>query len=141
MLKLVSFHIQAHLNSFLQILEYFSQIRLGPLARESPCIIIGRITWEIDCKIRENAGKVWQIWLVARPSRLTQVSSQQSSIHICDSKGINTIFKNFLSISQTTQRITVTNNNRTMLFSFIWPYETRVHIACAKRADSKHQRT
>ena len=24
MLKLVSFHIQAHLNSFLQILEYFS---------------------------------------------------------------------------------------------------------------------
>jgi len=26
MLKLVSFHIQAHLNSFLQILEYFSQI-------------------------------------------------------------------------------------------------------------------
>ena len=26
MLKLVSFHIQAHLNVFLQILEYFSQI-------------------------------------------------------------------------------------------------------------------
>ena len=26
MLKLVSFHIQAHLNAFLQILEYFSQI-------------------------------------------------------------------------------------------------------------------
>ena len=25
MLKLVSFHIQAHLNTFLQILEYFSQ--------------------------------------------------------------------------------------------------------------------
>ena len=25
MLKLVSFHIQAHLKSFLQILEYFSQ--------------------------------------------------------------------------------------------------------------------
>jgi len=25
MLKLVSFHIQAHLNVFLQILEYFSQ--------------------------------------------------------------------------------------------------------------------
>jgi len=25
MLKLVSFHIQAHLNAFLQILEYFSQ--------------------------------------------------------------------------------------------------------------------
>jgi len=25
MLKLVTFHIQAHLNSFLQILEYFSQ--------------------------------------------------------------------------------------------------------------------
>ena len=38
MLKLVSFHIQAHLNAFLQILEYFSQICLGPLARESPCI-------------------------------------------------------------------------------------------------------
>ena len=37
MLKLVSFHIQAHLNAFLQILEYFSQICLGPLARESPC--------------------------------------------------------------------------------------------------------
>ena len=40
MLKLVSFHIQAHLNVFLQILEYFSQICLGPLARESPCIYI-----------------------------------------------------------------------------------------------------
>ena len=39
MLKLVSFHIQAHLNAFLQILEYFSQICLGPLARESPCRI------------------------------------------------------------------------------------------------------
>ena len=26
MLKLLSFHIQAHLNAFLQILEYFSQI-------------------------------------------------------------------------------------------------------------------
>ena len=38
-LKLVSFHIQAHLNAFFQILEYFSQICLGPLARESPCII------------------------------------------------------------------------------------------------------
>ena len=38
MLKLVSFHIQAHLNAFLQILEYFSQICLGPLAIESPCI-------------------------------------------------------------------------------------------------------
>ena len=38
MLKLVSFHIQAHLNAFLQILEYFSQICLGPLATESPCI-------------------------------------------------------------------------------------------------------
>ena len=38
MLKLVSFHIQAHLNAFLQIMEYFSQICLGPLARESPCI-------------------------------------------------------------------------------------------------------
>ena len=38
MLKLVSFHIQAHLNAFLRILEYFSQICLGPLARESPCI-------------------------------------------------------------------------------------------------------
>jgi len=25
MLKLVSFHIEAHLNAFLQILEYFSQ--------------------------------------------------------------------------------------------------------------------
>ena len=25
MLKLISFHIQAHLNAFLQILEYFSQ--------------------------------------------------------------------------------------------------------------------
>ena len=25
MLKLVSFHIQAHLNAFLQIMEYFSQ--------------------------------------------------------------------------------------------------------------------
>jgi len=25
MLKLVSFHIQAHLNAFVQILEYFSQ--------------------------------------------------------------------------------------------------------------------
>ena len=37
MLKLVSFHIQEHLNAFLQILEYFSQICLGPLARESPC--------------------------------------------------------------------------------------------------------
>ena len=37
MLKLVSFHIQAHLNAFLQILEYFSEICLGPLARESPC--------------------------------------------------------------------------------------------------------
>ena len=33
------FHIQAHLNAFLQILEYFSQICLGPLARESPCIL------------------------------------------------------------------------------------------------------
>ena len=38
MLKLVSIHIQAHLNAFLQILEYFSQICLGSLARESPCI-------------------------------------------------------------------------------------------------------
>ena len=38
MLKLVSFHIHAHLNAFLQILEYFSQICLGPQARESPCI-------------------------------------------------------------------------------------------------------
>ena len=38
MLKLVSFHIQAHLSAFLQILEYFSQICLGPIARESPCI-------------------------------------------------------------------------------------------------------
>ena len=38
MLKLVSFHIQAHLNAFLQILEYFSQICLGPLATKSPCI-------------------------------------------------------------------------------------------------------
>ena len=39
MLKLVSFHIQAHLNAFLQILEYFSQIYLGPLARESHYIM------------------------------------------------------------------------------------------------------
>ena len=38
-LKLVSFHIQAHLNAFFQILEYFSQICLGPLATESLCII------------------------------------------------------------------------------------------------------
>ena len=37
MKKLVSFHIQAHLNAFLQILDYFSQICLGPLARKSPC--------------------------------------------------------------------------------------------------------
>ena len=40
MLKPVSFHIQAHLNAFLQILEDFSQICLGPLARESPRIFI-----------------------------------------------------------------------------------------------------
>ena len=40
MLKLVSFHIQAHLKAFLQILEYISQICLGPLARESPCIFL-----------------------------------------------------------------------------------------------------
>ena len=40
MLKLVSFHNHAHLNAFLQILEYFSQICLGPLARESLCIFI-----------------------------------------------------------------------------------------------------
>jgi len=40
MLKLVSFHIQAHLNAFLQIPEYFSQICLGPQARESPCILV-----------------------------------------------------------------------------------------------------
>ena len=39
MLKLVSFHIRAHFNAFLQILEYFSQIGLGPLATEAPCII------------------------------------------------------------------------------------------------------
>ena len=38
MLELVPFHIQAHLNAFLQLLEYFSQICLGPLARESLCI-------------------------------------------------------------------------------------------------------
>ena len=37
-LKLVSFHIQAHLNAFLQILEYISEISLGPVARESLCI-------------------------------------------------------------------------------------------------------
>jgi len=37
MLKQASFHVQAHLNAFLQILEYFSQICLGPLARESSC--------------------------------------------------------------------------------------------------------
>ena len=37
MLKLDSFHIQAHLIAFLQILAYFSQICLGLLARESPC--------------------------------------------------------------------------------------------------------
>ena len=36
MLKLVSFHVQAHLNAFLKILEYFSQICLLPLARGSP---------------------------------------------------------------------------------------------------------
>ena len=40
MLKLVSFHMQAHLNAFLQILEYFSQICLGPRARESTCILL-----------------------------------------------------------------------------------------------------
>ena len=40
MLKLASFHIQAHLNAFLQILECFSQICLGPLARELLCINI-----------------------------------------------------------------------------------------------------
>jgi len=40
MLKLVSFHIQVHLNAFLQILEYFFQICLRPLARESPCTIL-----------------------------------------------------------------------------------------------------
>jgi hypothetical protein len=39
MLKQVSFHIQAHLNAFLRILEYFSQICLVPLATESPWII------------------------------------------------------------------------------------------------------
>jgi hypothetical protein len=38
MLKLVSFHIQAHLNAFLQILEYFIDNSLGPPARESPCV-------------------------------------------------------------------------------------------------------
>ena len=38
MLKLVTFHIQEHLNVFLLILEYFPHICLGPLARESPCI-------------------------------------------------------------------------------------------------------
>ena len=37
MLKLVSFHIQAHLNAFHQIPEYFSQICLGSLATELPC--------------------------------------------------------------------------------------------------------
>ena len=32
MLKLVSFHIQAHLNTFLQILEYFPQsVEVGGL--------------------------------------------------------------------------------------------------------------
>ena len=38
MLKLISFHIQAHLNAFLQILEYFYQIFWGPLASEPPFI-------------------------------------------------------------------------------------------------------
>ena len=38
MLKLVSFHIQAHLNAFLQILECFPNFFLRPLARESSCI-------------------------------------------------------------------------------------------------------
>jgi len=40
MLKLVSFHIQAHLNAFLQILEYFIDNSLGPLARESPYLTV-----------------------------------------------------------------------------------------------------
>ena len=45
MLKLVSFHIQAHLNAFLQILEYFYQICLGPLARELPCTYVVSVTF------------------------------------------------------------------------------------------------
>ena len=52
MLKLVSFRIQAHLNAFLQILEYFPQICLGPLAKESPCTCV---TWQgIDYKLPED---------------------------------------------------------------------------------------
>jgi len=56
MLKLVSFHIQAHLNAFLQILEYFSQICLGPLARVSPCVLttIKKITLAASHRIRKQ---------------------------------------------------------------------------------------
>ena len=56
MLKLVSFHIQAHLNAFLQILEYFSQIFLGPLARESPCTIKARISSPPRSRDRISVG-------------------------------------------------------------------------------------
>ena len=47
MLKLVSFHIQTHLNAFLQILEYFFQICLGPLVRESPCIYFSQNNYRV----------------------------------------------------------------------------------------------
>jgi len=63
MLKLVSFHIQAHVNAFLQILEYFSQICLGPLARESPCIFLYildnkiNITWQIQVLLHSGFAR------------------------------------------------------------------------------------
>ena len=56
MLKLASFHFQAHLNAFLQILEYFSQICFGPLARESLCIYV---QGKINLQLRQVAGNAF----------------------------------------------------------------------------------
>jgi len=60
MLKLVSFHIQARLDAFLQILENFSQICLRPLVRESPCTkiyfrIVLWLYWFVDKN--QNQGR------------------------------------------------------------------------------------
>ena len=65
MLKRVSFHIQAHLNAFLQVLEYFPQICLGPLARESPCTNLITHNWMASLKFISSHAKYNLIVIIA----------------------------------------------------------------------------
>jgi len=73
MLKLVSFHIQAHLNAFLRILEYFNQSvdvdGLNLLANsvfelfDCAGVYFCTLCSSVDPKERSRQALDWEIWV------------------------------------------------------------------------------